>query len=393
MVVSSILWPYYSDKRNRQKVYIRISGGGVKSYIPTKIKVTKKQWNAGRVRASNPLADTYNQIIQTLIINTERIYFQEVIIGRKLTASELKERVLLGDVQTRSFTEFAVEFKELKGNQQYQRMLRVTLENMQLFAKKTDISFNEITFSWLSKFEGYLANTVGNEPGTINKKMKHIKRIWNYATKCSEVVKNIPFPFTSYKIPDPQTKLVVALNDGEIGMLETAPHYSDPMHHARNIFLIGYYLYGLRISDRLLLRWDAIINGSVNLETKKTGKSMRIIICRQAWDIINQYDRSQPYIFPYMNEAKEDPHTTKEIDRQTAKINKQLRKLAEMCGIEKRVTTHVARHTFANKLRLSGISKELAAKCLGVSEQTAGGYMGQFTDQEQEEVAGIIFGG
>ena len=128
------------------------------------------------------------------------------------------------------------------------------------------------------------------------------------------------------------------------------------------------YTAGSRISDIILLTWDNIRGGRADFTQIKSNTHQDIQLPQAALDIIALYRKEgRGYVFPYLE--SENTSTKKlrgeALDRVRAKINKQLREIQSMTGIQKHLTSHVARHTFADLARKEGVPVYLISKALG----------------------------
>ena len=79
-----------------------------------------------------------------------------------------------------------------------------------------------------------------------------------------------------------------------------------PKHaHARNMWLVAFYLAGMRVSDLLRLRWRDIRDGRLHYTMGKNNKAGSLKLPDQALEIINGYKGSHTgkddLIFPELN--------------------------------------------------------------------------------------------
>jgi integrase len=212
------------------------------------------------------------------------------------------------------------------------------VKNLESFG---DTQIDLIDFDWAKRFYQYLKKE--NSKNTSAKKIQRINtvlRTHGYGVK-------IDTP------KDKSTKNKLSLSEllklNEIklsGMIELV----------RDTFMLSFFLRGRRIGDVLTLEPKHIQNGRIIKEANKTEKKMDIKIIPQAMEIIKKYeDKSSYYILPIMKIEPIDNNASytvfsrykKQIESKTAVINKYLKILAEMCEIDKNITTHVSRHTFA----------------------------------------------
>jgi len=90
----------------------------------------------------------------------------------------------------------------------------------------------------------------------------------------------------------------------------------------------------------------SIINNCLVFQQQKTGTQMVIPIVDQLWDIINRYQNSGRFLFPFLNDAENINEIV--VNSRITYVNKYLKELAKYCGIFKNLSTHVSRHTYTD---------------------------------------------
>lgn len=129
----------------------------------------------------------------------------------------------------------------------------------------------------------------------------------------------------------------------------------------RDSFALSFWLRGSRISDTITLLKSEVINGRVIRDARKTGKPIDMAIVPQAQAIIDRYwATSSVYVLPLMTMEPgiNSDRYRKAIESKTAVINRYLKIIAGMTGINKSLTTHVARHTFAYLADIAGLTSK-----------------------------------
>ena len=162
--------------------------------------------------------------------------------------------------------------------------------------------------------------------------------------------------------------------------------------HTRNCFMLAFYCAGMRAGDLIQLRGTNIVSGNgewrISYRMDKTSATKDILLLPEALSIITQYislnNRTSDYIFPLLDnnapyakaitwESKEQlPFNIKKlllqhVNAKNSLLNKYLSKLALMAGIEKKVSMHIARHSFANIARQKKANVYDISKALGHS--------------------------
>jgi integrase len=169
----------------------------------------------------------------------------------------------------------------------------------------------------------------------------------------------------------------------------------------------------MRAGDLIQLRQSNIHNGRLQYAMGKTDRIRDIKLLPEAIEILNHYmNLDQPttdYIFPLLDNRaryavavtsedrmKLQPEVKKrllqQVNSKNSLINKYLGKIAEMAGINKKLTFHIARHSFANiarqkKANVFDISKTLGHSSIKITEA----YLSNFDTISQDETMEKVF--
>ena len=167
------------------------------------------------------------------------------------------------------------------------------------------------------------------------------------------------FPFVKYK---PKVKEVKRdfLNAEELEVMANKKLVSDRVSQVRDIFLFSCYT-GLAYADVKKLKRAEIVTGIdgqkwVYTNRQKTDTSSRIPLLPQAMELMAKYEEHPQCV----NDGLLLPVLSNQ------KMNSYLKEIADACGINKELTYHIARHTFATTVTLAnGVSIESVSKMLG----------------------------
>lgn len=284
---------------------------------------------------------------------------------------------------------------------------------------KKDLLFDEITPTLLAKYEAYL-HTLTNErqpekmlhPNYIQLLMKSFRAMYKAAIDKECIEHPISMKaFAATHIDTEKEKL----NLREIGLIRALSlEEGSLIWHCRNAFLFSFYCAGIRAGDLLQLRWCNITSeGRLNYQMGKNHKTRDLVLVEQAADILKQYrkpdSKATDFIFPFMDASKPYSSAITQEDRDTlpielkkrmlndmasrnALLNKNLKKMAEMAGIEKKLSMHISRHSFAKVAKEEGtdnlhLKNLLAHSSIKVTET----YMGSFDTRKTDEALQHIF--
>lgn len=277
-----------------------------------------------------------NEIIHKKIHPILKDYsLQHKTITKKLFEQELHKI----DISTEDFpTWIAKEIQNLKGARNNGTI--TTYDQMLTWLKKYDDQFlpEELTPEFVRNFEDYMIKKGLN----LNTRSKHLKNLkvfsriyWknnNALHKC---------PFQEFKIKKGKGNIVF-LDKEELKSLNDVYDKnllkSKPLHHiVLRMFLFSVYVCGMRISDIMQIGEKNIYKNIIKFKPVKTehlNKEISFELTKRAIKIINDI-RKDGRKARFFDEINED----------TAR--KYLKEIADMCGIRKNLSMHVARHTFA----------------------------------------------
>ena len=144
------------------------------------------------------------------------------------------------------------------------------------------------------------------------------------------------------------------------------------MEMHQHMFVFASYAGGLRVSDVLQLQWKNFDGTHIHVAVKKTAQQLSFKLPEHALEIINRYKPVKPspesFIFPMLPESlnlNDARSVNTSISSATAYINKNLKLIAQKVGIEKPLSFHISRHTWATRALRKGISIDKVSKIMG----------------------------
>jgi integrase/recombinase XerD len=385
---------------NEYNLLLRITVDRKHARIKLNYAIQKKHFNLTPkeykyVRTSNSKHVIINRHIDDKIQEAKDVISDLEKKKLTVTANTIKTKMLKPEAM--SFLEFADQLaNSIKDNNHianYKKYNTVILKLAE-YRNKEDINFDEITPSFLAGFEAYLIK-LGNRINTVNSNFRTIRAIYYKAIEKGYVDQS-KNPFFTFKL-----KLNIPvkdrLNEQEIQKIELLDLKKDYIvDTVRNAFLFSFYNAGIRISDILQLTWDNIQDGKLVYKMYKTNKIHSLKLKEKPSAILEIYKgRSESYIFPFFSDKYDysDPEFLyKQIGAKTAIINKYLKYIASRAGIIKKVTTHTARHSFADIARqktdnIYNLSKTLGHSSLKVTEA----YLASFDENAVDDTLDSVF--
>lgn len=376
----------YKGKDNTFPVIVRLRHLTQVRDLATTWKIEEKYWKGGEVSPKHPDAVVINHRISELIAQAKNYYAQCQLQGRKI---DLK---LFGTGrQTHSFIGYLkareTHYKDKQMVIMWRKVARLAKELTTCFGR--EMYFEDITGEALRKYDAYLVNAENNET-TRHKKFKMLREF--YETAISEGLALAPNPFRSYKInvlPVKKEKLSLA----EFKALEDLKLKPGAIKLARDLFLFSYYAKGARFENCVTLRRDEVRDGRINFRTNKGKKYLSVKIHDRLQVLLDQY-KTGKFVFPFVSELKTDPvGYVAQIGTLNATVNRNLKKAAAFAGIEKPVSFHIARHTFAFHLKHTSDNIHVIKDALGHSDtRTTEIYLDNLDDEVLDKEMDKLYG-
>lgn len=354
------------NKSGRVPILMQLTIGQQTCHISTKQNILPEKWGDGKPIGHTREDQAITAVLEEIRTKAYNKFLQLQGQNINVTPERLKQALLGKDqVQPRGYVEifdqWLVEYSKMVGITTSKRTLdkyilvRNRLQDYiasQLGVK--DISLEEVTPKFLSNFDNYLRveyNMANNHAMKIRQKLRTIYKV---AIDNGWVSKN---PFSTVKIHfDPVERDV--LTKSELAALIQTDMEIDRLEKMRDVFVFACFT-GLAHCDVAGLTKENIITdeaGQVWLKThrQKTSEVVDIPLLEIPQLIIKKYQGMKEL------NGKLLPTLTNSCS------NLYLKEVAVRCGINKTLTFHMARHTFATTVTLSnGVPIESVAKMLG----------------------------
>ncbi len=347
------------NSKNMRAIAIRITKNRRSSYISTGQYILETQWDAKSktVKKSHPNSKRLNNIIQKKLYEASNKYLELEADENAITAKVIQKQIKKKD-SVMTFAQLADIFLENKaksGKIKSYQADKSRVNHFKNFLPNGDISFPEITELLLKKYTTYLKTEKKNKERSVINNLIMIRTLFNLAIR-EGIVDRKYYPFGHGKIiiKHPQS-IKIGLTKEEVKILEDIDlGKSGWLWHARNVWLISFYFAGMRVSDVLQLKWSDFKNDRLYYTMDKNQKTGSLKIPEKAYNIIKQYKHDKrsktDYIFPDLKTADklsiED--LTRKMNTATKQLNKYLKRVGEQAEIDKKLTMHIARHTFGN---------------------------------------------
>lgn len=411
-------------------IMLRITRDRKKKRVKTGLEVKKSDWNQKaknhkHFRSSYHNAEASNEMLADILSRYDSTY-KELRKEGVASSENIIQKVKTGEV-SESFLQYAKdrtqEIYDAGGVRNWKKYNGFCnkLETFLKKQKKHDISFSEITPSFLSKFDNFL-HKLPNErepekllhPNTIQVVLNIFKTIVNRVIEIDSKMKPEENPFLKFKYSGVKT-IKDKLDEAELdAILALDLPEGSLIWNCRNYFFFSFYCAGIRVGDFVQLRWCNITSeGRLHYQMGKNHKDRDLKLVPEALEILKHYYRDDvkpnEYIFPlldlkstwakYVSQEEKDtmPPDMKmamftTISAKTALINKELAKIGKLAGIEKKVSFHISRHSFAKMAKEKGVSSlEVKGLLAHTNLVTTEKYMGDLDTQKTDAALIKVF--
>lgn len=389
---------------------LRFDDGARTLYLSLKESIHPRHWNpnAERVRKSHPQHKALNDLIEARLGEAETERLRLVTLRKTPTADILKQAVEgkgLGDDVLAYARDFLDDVEEA-GNVRRAKKERAVIDKLEAFAG-SPLPFGRLTPAFLDAWTAWMMGERGNKASTVRAAITvlriHVTRAIQHG-----VLDERASPFDRYKGPRVETaeraKLtweeVTALRDLDLG--PPGPDGSG-RSKVREWFMFSLATHGTRFSDLMQLRRsDVTKSGEDEWRLRyRAGKTRKLVDMELSPDALAT-------VAPYMDRPPDgwlfnalDPYDTATpakmvaaLESKNASANKALKKLASMAGIKKKVTFHVARHSFADLAQKAGWSTYDISRALRHSSLTVtDGYLARLNTEALDAKTRALFGG
>lgn len=200
-----------------------------------------------------------------------------------------------------------------------------------------NLSFGDLTYTTIQKFDLHLRLERGNADGGAFTKHKCLKAIIRQAIM-KGYIKDNPYEYFPIRSAKGNRKF---LSIDEVRSLMTLeiPAYETFMHKVRDLFLFSCFT-GLRYSDVMNLKWENIRTEPDRIELRmiKTNKSLIVPLVKNAKDILEKYAKLKIKV--------DSQNALPKLANQV--VNRGLKDLMKLAEINKEISFHCARHSFAS---------------------------------------------
>ena len=377
-------------------IYVRLTVDGKRLEFSTKKFVEKSKWSSelAKMKGTTDEARSINSYLdlmksKVLDAQMELLHRNETLsienFKNKLLGTEERQRMLVP-----IFQDHNNKIKELVGKEyasgtleRYTTSLKHTIEFMQWKYNISDIDITKIDHAFISDYEFWLRSVRNCANNTAVKYIKNFNKIIKICLANDWLDKN---PFANYKSKVKEVERVY-LSEEEVQAIIEKEFKTERLSLVRDIFLFSCFT-GLAYIDVKNLTKSHISHGIdgeqwIFTHRQKTESASKIPILPMTQMIIDKYENhpqsnNQDKLLPILSNQK---------------MNAYLKEIAAVCEIEKELTFHIARHTFATTVTLTnGVPIESVSKMLGHKNLRTTQHYAKVLDRKVSEDMKILKG-
>ncbi len=354
------------NKEGKAPILARITINKQMAHLSTRQAILPERWgsSSGRAIGTSKEDKQINRFLEDYkgIIYTK--YNELLLTGEVITVDKLKQTlsskgekcITLLDL----YDDFLTDYAKLVGHSTTKRTYdkyKLVRKRLATYMKEqynlSDIPLCDITPKFIREFDTFLRSTYGVANNHAMKMVQKFRTIFQTAVDNGWVQKN---PFASIKI---HFDIIDRgyLSKQELASIMQKPMTSKRLDQVRDIFVFCCFC-GLAYCDVAELTTENIIKGDdgnlwIRTRRQKTDTPVDVPLLEIPTMILQKYQGQ-------LKDGKLLPVPSNQ------KCNDYLKEIAAICGVDKELTFHLARHTFATTITLSnGVPIETVSKMLG----------------------------
>lgn len=350
-------------------IYYQIIHNRVTRQLKTDYRLFIHEWN----EAESSIIPTVNSRQNYLLSIQERIDWDIKLLQSVIARlDDTRQRYTATDIIF-SFNKQAAELSlfnfmrgiitQLRqlGKQRTSETYRSTLRSFMRFRDNKDVLLQEISADLMLRYEAYLYNR-GLTKNSTSFYMRILRAVYNRAVEKDLTTNQNPFKHV-YTGVDKTVKRAIPLKTiKHIKNLDLSRQPS--LELARDMFLFSFYTRGMSFIDMAYLRKRDLSNNLLSYRRRKTGQQLFIRWEKCMQEIIDKYDNPRSeYLLPIIKPMNGDER--KQYQSAMHLINRKLKTIGEIAGLQLPLTMYTARHSWASVAKSKNIPISVISEGMG----------------------------
>lgn len=260
-----------------------------------------------------------------------------------------------------NFMESIIAKLKQNGKVRTSETYKSTLNSFKKFRQDEDIMLDCLTSEVMEAYEAWHKNR-GVAPNTISFYTRILRAVYNRAVEGDIIENRNPFRHVYTGVDKTVKRALPLAVIKKIKALDLS--LTPALDYARDMFLMSFYLRGMSFIDMAFLKKTDLKNGYITYRRHKTGQQLIIEWTREMQMILDKYpENKSDYLLPVIRNPGLNERCTY---RNTGyNINHNLKKIAEMVGVNIPLTLYVARHSWASAAKAKGIPLSVISEGMG----------------------------
>lgn len=319
----------YKSKPGYGYVYLFVTGNKQRERINIDLEILLSDWDNKKkklLETSNENLDK-NLILDNYMSKVTKIKTEFRLADKVITPKLLKRELLDGLIRVNFVAFFKAALEDDRATIERGTFERYEAIYNKLHEYNPEVYFSELTLTFFDKYRNWLSQVKGNVKTTINSNIIILKK---YLLKAVKYGIKIKFDANDIKGGNTNGNRTY-LTPGELKRL--FEYYESSFIHPSFKLVLGYFLFdcmtGLRIGDLMKIERRELLENEISWVNKKSKRDQYMLLNLKAQSIVNEC----PELFIKKFSEKH--------------LNEEIKKIMKACNIEKPVSFHVGRHTFA----------------------------------------------
>lgn len=372
--MKTLFWIYRSrvDKLGQSPIMLRLIIANEIKNISTGVKINAQAWDAQkqRIKGSDHNAAKLNQELISIENQLHDCYYSllkqmdkvkvRFVVDRyqsatsKLVSKTIPTLLQMYDLHNEEMAQLVDKVYTNATLIKYQMSKDIMKQFIVDIMGKQDVELHDVTVSFVKKHDLYLRTVRNNVTNSVTKRLQHLKKVVRYAKQLGFSDSN-PFEFVKLSF---EASSRTFLDNAELELIKSFQPTKIVHQEVKDVFLFQCYT-GIAHCDLMLLTKENIQTDNSGkkwlvFKRKKTKSEVQVPLLPIALSILSKYENiTSGLLLPVQcNQA----------------MNRRLKELMAEIGIDKNISTHVGRHSFASSVTLAnGIPLEIVSKLLGHS--------------------------
>ena len=350
-------------------IYYQIIQNRVIRQLKTDYRLFMHEWNEDNnaVIATNNSRQNYLQSIEERIdwdIKRLHSIIAHLEKGRvKYTADDIIStfQKQANEQSLFNFMQGVIAQLQQMGKQRTSETYRCTLKSFMQFREDKDLLLEDIDSDLMLMYEAYLRGR-GLTKNSTSFYMRILRAVYNRAVEKDLTTNRNPFKHVYTGIDKTIKRAIPSKAIKQIKNLDLSLQPS--LDFARDMFLFSFYTRGMSFIDMAYLKKKDLSNGILSYRRRKTGQRLFIRWEKCMQEIVEKYDNPlSNYLLPIIKPMNSDERT--QYQNAMYLINRKLKEIGKMIGLQLPLTMYVARHSWASVAKNKNVPVSVISEGMG----------------------------